>query len=296
MAEPPPSISTSLQLNKIPKGGYKVTVTGAMTLGTVVWRHESEHPSQITLNIGDTHPDHPVENAIPATTFSKFKQLPPEIRAKIWGFSLDQPRVFWPSSQYEDYGIMHCTNFAHKPPAVRQACREARKLSDRRGEFSFGWNGTLCSSLWFDFTSDILLHHHYDEDLDPKQLDSKFRGRVRNVALRHYEAFELEDAKLLKRFLRKYPRCKKIIFVWSATRMTPVGDIKLYPIPDNELLDDGEGNCDKNWGELKALFKETWREELPLTKWKITANQLPIIEAAECIYVEKKHRERRWVA
>jgi hypothetical protein len=29
MAEPPPSMSTSLQLNKIPKGGYKVTVTGA---------------------------------------------------------------------------------------------------------------------------------------------------------------------------------------------------------------------------------------------------------------------------
>ncbi|RFN54805.1 hypothetical protein FIE12Z_889 [Fusarium flagelliforme] len=289
MAEPPPSMSTSLQLNNIPKGGYKVTITAAD--GTTVFHQVVEHPSQITLNISGTHP-FPNQNAIPATTFPKFSRLPPEIRVKIWKFSLDQPRIFWPNRDYEKTDWLHGTNFDHKPPAVRQVCRESRKVSNSRGKFLFGSNDTLFASLWFDFHSDIFFDYLNDNGSSKRYSDEEFvdpalTDQVRNVAL-SYGALNLEAIKRITTVLEKYPSCQRIIFVWSGREMKPYGDIRFYPISDDELL----RGTKRNWGEIKTRTNRTWRKERPLSKTKFTEDQLPVIEAAECIFVEKEKRKK----
>ncbi|KAJ4130878.1 hypothetical protein NW768_006417 [Fusarium equiseti] len=283
MAEPPPNMSTSLQLNNIPKGGYKVTITTAD--GTTVFHQEIKHPSQITLNIGDTHPDHPVENAIQATTFPKFSLLPSELRVKIWGFSLDQPRIFWPNHDKGDTEELQGMSFSHRPPAVRQVCRESRKVSDRRGRFSFGTCGTHLSSLWFDFHSDIIFSNEAIT-LEERELTD----HVRNVAVWHNFCRDIHKAEELQGFLRDFPKCQKIIFVWSGVLMEPYGDIKFYPIQDDEPI---EGR-DKNWKSLKTRINRAWRKDSFLKKCKLSEDQLPIIEAAECKFVERECCEKRY--
>lgn len=177
---------------------------------------------------------------------------------------------------------MQGVNFAHKPPAVRQVCREARKVSDTRGRFSFGWDGTHLMSLWFDFHSDIL----FDEGLTLAEL--KLPYYVRNVAKGHDDARELQEAENLQSFLGQYPQCQKIIFVWSGGMAELDGDVKFYPMHDGEPL----GGSDKNWKNLKARINRAWRKASFLKKCKLTEDQLPIIEAVECTLVEKNLGKR----
>ena len=75
--------------------------------------------------------------------------------------------------------------------------------------------------------------------------------------------------------------------------MNPYGDVKFYPIHDDEPIESSLFRSDENWGGLKTLINRAWREKNFLKRCRLTENQLPIIEAAECTFVKKDPDARR---
>jgi hypothetical protein len=126
--------------------------------------------------------------------------------------------------------------------------------------------------------SDILFKNGY-----PALEDTELPKHVRTVALWHLEARELEKAEKMTKFLRNYPKCQKVIFVWSGVLMEPYGDVKFYRIQDNESV----VYSTKRWGAIKAHINSSWNKKSFLRNCKITKSQLPIIEAVECMFVKE---------
>jgi hypothetical protein len=144
-------------------------------------------------------------------------------------------------------------------------------------------SGTHLASLWFDFHSDILFDKESLILEDPGLTDN-----VRNVALWHHDARQLEQVVNFQKLLKTYPKCQKIIFVWGSAQMDPYGDVKFYPIHEDEPIESYPPfNSNENWGGVKTLINRAWHEKNFLKRCKLTENQLPIIEAAECTFVEK---------
>ncbi|RSL40613.1 hypothetical protein CEP53_013256 [Fusarium sp. AF-6] len=92
--------------------------------------------------IGSINPYQDVTDKTVATestplTFPLFKRLPPEIRAMIWEYSFGEARIFKTTSTSFVSGVIPMA-VNHKPPPSSQACKEARMISQKIGQFLFG--------------------------------------------------------------------------------------------------------------------------------------------------------------
>ncbi|KAF4996840.1 hypothetical protein FGRMN_4251 [Fusarium graminum] len=269
-------MSISLQLTGISAGNYKITVAGPD--GTVVSHHEMTLSSQVPQAL-DCHSRCDTSATTP-TTFPRFKHLPAELRVKIWNLSLNETRVFWPNNEntYDDY----CTgvNISHKPPTVRQVCREARQVSQSRGAFSFGTGKVVMKGLWFDFFSDII---HDDDSFDQKAYAPVIYN-ARNVSIFWHQAMEFRDAQKLKHFLKRYPKCQTIFFVAPGGVIDFKEDIKFFTIQEDEYVEEDQ----KTWGRIRDHIDRRWRRGDWLKYLGVTEAQLPRIEAVEAISLCKK--------
>ncbi|KAF5676935.1 hypothetical protein FHETE_1942 [Fusarium heterosporum] len=268
-------MSVSLQLAGIPAGNHKITVTGPD--GTVVSHHEITFSPEVlqtayylpTCDIAATAP----------TTFSRFRYLPAEIRLEIWNLSLNEARVFWPNNDnmYDDRYTV--ANFSHKPPTVRQVCREARQVSQNRGTFSFGTESVITNGLWFDFFSDIIHDNGSFEGI----VFAPLIHNARNVSIFWDEAMELKDAWKFKDFLMHHPKCQTIFFVVPVGVLDFKQDIKFFTIQEDEHV---EGK--KTWGSIRDRINRRWRREDWLKYLGVAEAQLPRIKAVEAMSLRKK--------
>ncbi|KAH0435306.1 hypothetical protein CcaCcLH18_04915 [Colletotrichum camelliae] len=99
-----------------------------------------------------------VEPPEPATTFPRFRQLPPEIRRDIWGLALPPPRVYEPEASSTNFEkpVKFLTEFP--PPAMRETCREAYGVCMSVGVFQFGYWGDSMRGIWYNVFTDAIYY------------------------------------------------------------------------------------------------------------------------------------------
>ncbi|CAI0646273.1 unnamed protein product [Colletotrichum noveboracense] len=95
---------------------------------------------------------------VAATTFHRFRELPPEIRRGIWNLALPPPRVYEPEASSTDVlkPVKFLTEFP--PPAMREACREAYGVCMSRGCFQSGYWGSRMRGIWYNVFTDAIYY------------------------------------------------------------------------------------------------------------------------------------------
>ncbi|KAM0564099.1 hypothetical protein ACHAPJ_000308 [Fusarium lateritium] len=260
-------MSISLHLAHLPVGSYEVTVTNAE--GTRIFHNKIDLPAQIA-------------DTANAKTFPQFKKLPFELRSKIWHYSMqNESRIFYPTDYDHEHEI-HQVSFAHKPPATRQVCQEARLISKKRGMSIFGTEQTSLKGLWFDFFSDILYISNKDNVGEYGVEDM-----VRNVAL-DWRGYGIDHnwKKLLRHIKNAYPLCERLILVVRYD-FELYGDVRFFTILDEEEVTGASGRQKQAWGRMKEEIVKEWRGKMQ----RITEAQLPTIEAVEVV----PERERKTI-
>ncbi|KAF4976040.1 hypothetical protein FDECE_18512 [Fusarium decemcellulare] len=268
----------------IPRVSYEITVATSSGSRLLYLRTEIGSPIGRETNVSTS----PI--IVKASgSFSQFKKLPPELRSKIWEYALSESRIFLPVD--EAVPGWRPVNFTHKPPAVRQTCREARRVSEWLGAIGFGQNRTAMKGLWFNFQSDILyLNTRYLLE-NAEELFPAINARVRNVALDwdalYVEEYDTDEVweRVLRDVIYDFPRCNRIILV-QTTGDLPAGDITFFPIQDNEDWEINDCNC---WGDAQTFIDLKWRSSKLLRELRITEEWLPSIEAVEAVPVRRKH-------
>lgn len=208
---------------------------------------------------------------VAATAFTRLKKFPAEIRKEIWELSLNDSRVFWPNDARA--GKFYTgVNFAHKPPAVRQVCRESRQVSQARGGVSFREGDSITGGLWFDFFSDILYMFS-----NIGRAYTVAIHNTRNVALVWPDVRVLRNLHRIKEFIREYSKCRRIIIISTAGHMDEWSDMEFYPLEEGDYID----YAPEDWVSLKDALERSWREENTLRYLGVTEEQLPKIKAME---------------
>ncbi|KAI5466818.1 hypothetical protein BGZ63DRAFT_369617 [Mariannaea sp. PMI_226] len=229
-------------ISKLNFGLKASNINVSLTLhgGTTGGEEASEpSPSEIRSPLPDTP-------TLPLTSFPYFRKLPPELRVKIWEYSLSVPRIFWLLRRCSTEDALNegsrtavrrrtkkwipCV-INHKPPAPRQTCREARRVSERCGILAFGVRQGRIKSLWFNPVHDIVYIHH-KFPLDNYKMMDNVIDCAENVAIdaqlcRNYKRTELEE------IFCEWNLCKRIILVHSFPGMAE-GDIDLFPLGPDE--------------------------------------------------------------
>ncbi|KAF4953989.1 hypothetical protein FSARC_12277 [Fusarium sarcochroum] len=261
----PPDMSISLHLTHLPVGSYEVTKTA----GSRIFHNKVELPAQATI---ETENPSPTITSAP-TTFPQFKKLPIELRSKIWDYAMqNESRIFYPHKDYDHDNEIQQVHVAHKPPAIRQVCQEARRMSGKRGMFIFGMERSTVKGLWFDFSSDILYIRYKYNDIEDDVEDM-----ARNVAIDWCGCEIGQDWEALLRYiLGTYPMCERLILVVRFD-LELFGNIKLFAIPDEERVTNAD---QRQWGQVKEEITKEWLG--------ITKTQLPSIEAMEIVPVRRK--------
>ncbi|KAJ4272097.1 hypothetical protein NW762_000807 [Fusarium torreyae] len=263
-------MSISLHLANLPVGSYEVTVTNAE--GTRISHNKIDLPAQI---------------AGAATTFPHFEKLPAELRSKIWEHSIqNESRVFCPAGYDEDREVQHFS-FAHKPPAIRQVCREARQMSKKHSMFIFGISGSTRGALWFNTVGDII-YNQDNEEADTSGIEPNYKdimSAARNVALDFPQNYNWEN--LLESLVTDYRRCETLFLVLGCDEI-PTGDIAFFSIPDDEQAWSVNIDDEETWGQVKENINKAWRKKKLLRKLHITEAQLPSIKVVEALPVRKK--------
>ncbi|CAJ0546135.1 Ff.00g096080.m01.CDS01 [Fusarium sp. VM40] len=241
-----PNPSMSLQLADVSAGSYQTTAISSP--GSTVSQDEIIPPQSGVFQIVNSR----LSNIpVAATAFTRFKELPAEIRKEIWELSLNDPRVFWPNDARAGKYYTG-VNFAHKPPAVRQVCRESRQVSQARGGFSFREGDSIMGGLWFDFFSDILyMFSNIGRDY------TVAIHNTRNVALVWPDVRVLRNLPRMKEFIREYPKCRRIILISTAGHMDEWSDMEFYPLEEGDYID----YAPEDWASLKYASERFWREE-----------------------------------
>ncbi|KAJ4308789.1 hypothetical protein N0V84_011886 [Fusarium piperis] len=143
--------------------------------------------------------------------FPRFKILPPEIRAIIWEYSFGEARIFKTKSTSIVSGIIPMV-VNHKPPPSSQACKEARKISQRLGTFLFGACGSPYKSLWFNPSKDIFWWDRQSITMWQIKSSGHSFHCVENVALDLTDSSENSLEKVYD-MCNIFPFCKKLQLV-----------------------------------------------------------------------------------
>jgi hypothetical protein len=101
----------------------------------------------------------------PPTTFTKFPELPLELRLKIWSFAVPGPRNvkidYKVLTTYKEMKDPHFTPYtSHEPPPpIFQVCRESRAEARQIGrhKLRFGSKFHHEANIYFDFFQDTLV-------------------------------------------------------------------------------------------------------------------------------------------
>jgi hypothetical protein len=299
----PPEMSVSLHLKHLPVGSYEVTVTGSggwfrlifpllyntvnsQATGTQVFHEKIEIPSQVLLEKGS--PSSQVTST--PTTFPKFKELPGEIRSQIWVHAIqNDSRIFYPTHYDHDRELPHVA-FAHKPPPIRQVCRESRQISQKRGMFIFGTDRTTRKALWFDTFNDIMcdMNPAFDEfDCMVAASDyDRVLNSARNVAVDWMFQYDLKE--LLESVVNRFKSCQTIYLAHGIIEI-PEGDIAFYAVPDEELVEALKGEL-KPCGQLKDEIRKFWHNQKVAQGSTITKAHFPSIVVVEAIPVRENKR------
>ncbi|KAK2019873.1 hypothetical protein LZ32DRAFT_652468 [Colletotrichum eremochloae] len=103
-------------------------------------------------------------------TFTKFRQLPDEIRRAIWKASLPAPRVFEPKvydNELDNYEEGKPTRFIREwktPPRMKGACRETYAVCMSLGRFTFGrFKNSSIRGFWFNDEHDAVYFSRYGQ-------------------------------------------------------------------------------------------------------------------------------------
>ncbi|RSL48311.1 hypothetical protein CEP54_012985 [Fusarium duplospermum] len=100
----------------------------------------------------------------------------------IWEYSFGEARIFKTTTTSVVSGVIPMA-INHKPPPSSQACKEARKISQKIGRFLFGAYGSPYKSLWFNTSQDIFWWDRQAIKWDEIRTNGHFISCVENVAL-----------------------------------------------------------------------------------------------------------------
>lgn len=203
-------------------------------------------------------------------------------------------RIFCPTHEDCHDELLYVT-FAHKPPQIRQVCRESRQISEKRGMFVFGVNKTIRKALWFDKFNDIMYDFDpYNCQLDCLAADSDYNrvlNSARNVAV-DWE-YRCDSKDLFKSVVNRFKACQTLYLVHGNVEI-PEGDIAFYAVPDEELVEAVKGEL-KPSGQVKDEIRKFWHNQKVSQGSTITKEQFPSIVAVEAmpVRVNNKRRPRR---
>ncbi|KAF4969404.1 hypothetical protein FZEAL_10229 [Fusarium zealandicum] len=213
------------------------------------------------------------------TAFPQFMNLPPQVRAMIWRYSIGCPRIFWINCHpHGDWNTSVALKFNHKPRPSTQVCCESRKITHSNGAFCFGLYAGILKSLWFDFSTDIIyldnermtdmrMHAHYDEF-----------EKVENVAINWPASFiRRGDLEEVAEALMVFSSCKRLILVMEHMEL-PEGDVCFLRVEDDDKINLGVQFED--WGY--AEWQVTWQ----LKRYRFPEGwKMPALEAVEVVPV-----------
>lgn len=160
----------------------------------------------------------------PSTVFTKFPELPTELRRKIWAFASRQPRSIELMYAWVDREFL---NLKH-PPAVLHACFESREVALYFYTLSFGTQNHP-PKIYFNPVEDIVYFGSRQFDDEIVFTLEYFRDHVESlvpgdkiqriaVAASHWRrrgsplAFSRRSRKI-RRFLSSFPNIEQLIFV-----------------------------------------------------------------------------------
>ncbi|KAF4841699.1 hypothetical protein CGCSCA4_v009210 [Colletotrichum siamense] len=170
--------------------------------------------------------------AMPATTFPRFRQLPPEIRKSVWEMALPDSRVFMP---YKDNDLHIALALDHKPPAIRSACKEAWVVTEENGEFAFGWESTRTHGFWFNTSRDIVFVQR-DELSDGVESAIK-AAHTQNIATEWFDFRTKSSCAQSIIWARDKLKCRKLIVTIIPQPLGSVEDIhhaQLFTLLDRD--------------------------------------------------------------
>ncbi|KAH0435304.1 hypothetical protein CcaCcLH18_04913 [Colletotrichum camelliae] len=171
---------------------------------------------------------------MPATTFPRFSQLPPEIRKCIWEMALPDARVFVPYQNNQDQIALRQ---AYRPPAVRAACKEAWLVTEGNGRFAFGYKHTRTHGFWFNPSRDIVFVRQ--DEMSDNVEEAIRSARAQNIATEWCE-FEPEDSCFdIMVWARESPDCLKLIVTTIPQLRVSIANIdhaQLFKLPDRDYV------------------------------------------------------------
>ncbi|RTE68995.1 hypothetical protein BHE90_016627 [Fusarium euwallaceae] len=210
--------------------------------------------------IGSINPYQDVTDKTVATestplTFPLFKRLPPEIRAMIWEYSFGEARIFKTTSTSIVSGIIPMA-VNHKPPPSSQACKEARLISQKIGQFLFGAYGSPYKSLWFNPSQDIFWWDREVIAWDEIRINGHFIDCVENVALdlsdRPEHCFDM-----VRDMCYIFPFCKTLQLVLQHKQELG-GNVQFLKVSDNSQVSIKGHEGVVPWEVIEENFEEDY--------------------------------------
>ncbi|RSL96521.1 hypothetical protein CDV31_013443 [Fusarium ambrosium] len=188
-------------------------------------------------------------------TFPLFKRLPPEIRAMIWEYSFGEARIFKTTSTSIVSGIIPMA-VNHKPPPSSQACKEARMISRKIGQFLFGAYGSPYKSLWFNPSQDIFWWDREVITWDEMRINGHFIDCVENVALdlsdRPEHCFDM-----VRDMCYIFPFCKTLQLVLQHKQELG-GNVQFLKVSDNSQVSIKGHEGVVPWEVIEENFEEDY--------------------------------------
>ncbi|RSM16287.1 hypothetical protein CEP52_000150 [Fusarium oligoseptatum] len=188
-------------------------------------------------------------------TFPLFERLPPEIRAMIWEYSFGEARIFKTTSTSIVSGIIPMA-VNHKPPPSSQACKEARMISQKIGQFLFGAYGSPYKSLWFNPSQDIFWWDREVIAWDEMIINGHFIDCVENVALdlsdRPEHCFDM-----VRDMCHIFPFCKTLQLVLQHKQELG-GNVQFLKVSDNSQVSIKGHEGVVPWEVIEENFEEDY--------------------------------------
>ncbi|KAL6357960.1 hypothetical protein LRP88_08139 [Fusarium phalaenopsidis] len=189
-------------------------------------------------------------------TFPLFKRLPPEIRAIIWEYSFGEGRIFKTKSLSIVSGVIPMV-VNHKPPPSSQACKEARRISQKLGRFLFGAYGSPYKSLWFNTSKDIFWWDRQAIKWDQFRFNGHSIHCVENVAL------DLSDHPeycfdMVHDMCCIFPFCKKLQLVLQHNQELGDNNVQFLKVRDNYQVSIMGEDGIVPWQVIEENFEEDY--------------------------------------
>ncbi|KAF9879721.1 hypothetical protein CkaCkLH20_02532 [Colletotrichum karsti] len=224
----------------------------------------------------------------PGGAFTRFTQLPPEIRKMIWEMALPGPRLFYLHRDSEDTVTV---SPIQRPPPMRAACREAWSVTEGHGYFEFGFNATRTWGIWFNPTKDIVFTDYLDTPWEfPK---------IQNIGL-HSDSFFSRGKCIsqLELAMEGLTHCRKIVVITRPgydEEYEQCSNLRFFSLQDDDLIwstdyrphiyevqDNGV-----TWGSMKQGLTQLYHEEDTLRRLGIEEKDLPEIVGMEVLMTNK---------